>query len=75
MARRHAEGFLEVLKGEGFAKPNPRPMFPNPPGLLRVEPHSDRLARPDLVGFQLERHVTVGGDARHEPSELDAEGR
>jgi alkanesulfonate monooxygenase SsuD/methylene tetrahydromethanopterin reductase-like flavin-dependent oxidoreductase (luciferase family) len=43
MARRHAEAFLDVLKGEGFAKPNPRPMFPNPPGLLRPEPHSDSL--------------------------------
>ncbi len=43
MARRHAQEFLDVLKGEGFAKPNPRPMFPNPPGLLRVEPHSDGL--------------------------------
>jgi len=43
MARRHAQAFLEVLKGEGFAKPNPRPMFPNPPGLLRVEPHSEGL--------------------------------
>jgi alkanesulfonate monooxygenase SsuD/methylene tetrahydromethanopterin reductase-like flavin-dependent oxidoreductase (luciferase family) len=43
MARRHAEVFLETLKGEGFAKPNPRPMFPNPPGLLRVEPHSEGL--------------------------------
>src|ERR1700741_4864792 len=38
MARRHAEVFLELLNGEGFAKPNPRPMFPNPPGLLRLEP-------------------------------------
>src|ERR1700724_637207 len=43
MARRHSLVFLEVLKGEGFAKPNPRPMFPNPPGLLRVEPHSEGL--------------------------------
>jgi alkanesulfonate monooxygenase SsuD/methylene tetrahydromethanopterin reductase-like flavin-dependent oxidoreductase (luciferase family) len=43
MARRHTEVFLEVLKGEGFAKPNPRPMFSNPPGLLRVEPHSEGL--------------------------------
>jgi alkanesulfonate monooxygenase SsuD/methylene tetrahydromethanopterin reductase-like flavin-dependent oxidoreductase (luciferase family) len=43
MARRHAEVFLDVLRGEGFAKPNPRPMFPNPPGLLRVEPHSEGL--------------------------------
>ena len=43
MARRHAEVFLDVLRGEGFAQPNPRPMFPNPPGLLRVEPHSQGL--------------------------------
>jgi len=43
MARRHAERFLDVLKGEGFARPNPRPMFPNPPGLLRPEPHSRGL--------------------------------
>jgi alkanesulfonate monooxygenase SsuD/methylene tetrahydromethanopterin reductase-like flavin-dependent oxidoreductase (luciferase family) len=43
MARRHAEVFLEVIKGQGFAQPNPRPMFPNPPGLLRVEPYSEGL--------------------------------
>ena len=43
MARRHTEVFLEVLRGEGFAKPNPRPMFPNPPGLLRLEPYSEGL--------------------------------
>lgn len=43
MARRHAETFLDLLNGVGFAEPNPRPMFPNPPGLLRVEPHSPGL--------------------------------
>ncbi|SHE77856.1 Flavin-dependent oxidoreductase, luciferase family (includes alkanesulfonate monooxygenase SsuD and methylene tetrahydromethanopterin reductase) [Kaistia soli DSM 19436] len=43
MGRRHAEVFLDVLRGEGFAKPNPRPMFPNPPGLLRLEPFSEGL--------------------------------
>jgi len=43
MARRHTEVFLDVLRGEGFAKPNPTPMFPNPSGLLRVEPHSEGL--------------------------------
>jgi alkanesulfonate monooxygenase SsuD/methylene tetrahydromethanopterin reductase-like flavin-dependent oxidoreductase (luciferase family) len=43
MARRHAATFLDLLKGEGFAQPNPRPMFPNPPGLLRLEPHSEGL--------------------------------
>ena len=43
MARSHTEAFLEVLRGNGFAQPNPNPMFPNPPGLLRVEPHSPGL--------------------------------
>ncbi|HTO27209.1 MAG TPA: LLM class flavin-dependent oxidoreductase [Devosia sp.] len=43
MARTNAEVFLEALKGQGFAQPNPRPMFPNPPGLLRLEPHSEGL--------------------------------
>jgi alkanesulfonate monooxygenase SsuD/methylene tetrahydromethanopterin reductase-like flavin-dependent oxidoreductase (luciferase family) len=43
MGRRHAELFLDVLRGEGFAEPNPQPMFPNPPGLLRLEPHSEGL--------------------------------
>jgi alkanesulfonate monooxygenase SsuD/methylene tetrahydromethanopterin reductase-like flavin-dependent oxidoreductase (luciferase family) len=43
MARRNAETYLDLLKGDGFAEPNPRPMFPNPPGLLRVEPHSAGL--------------------------------
>ena len=40
MARQQTEMLLEVLKGDGFAQPNPRPMFPNPSGLLRIEPHS-----------------------------------
>jgi alkanesulfonate monooxygenase SsuD/methylene tetrahydromethanopterin reductase-like flavin-dependent oxidoreductase (luciferase family) len=43
MAREHTRVFLDVLGGEGFAEPNPRPMFANPPGLLRVEPHSEGL--------------------------------
>ena len=43
LARQHAEVFLEALSGVGFAQPNPSPMFPNPPGLLRLEPHSPGL--------------------------------
>jgi alkanesulfonate monooxygenase SsuD/methylene tetrahydromethanopterin reductase-like flavin-dependent oxidoreductase (luciferase family) len=43
MGRRHAEKFLELLGGKGFAQPNPRPMFANPPGLLRLEPYSEGL--------------------------------
>jgi len=43
MGRKKALDFLERLKGKGFAQPNPNPMFPNPPGLLRLEPHSEGL--------------------------------
>src|ERR1700723_2406 len=43
MGRRHAEEFLELLGGKGFAQPNPHPMFPNPPGLLRLEPPAEGL--------------------------------
>ncbi len=43
MAREHTRVFLDVISGAGFAEPNPRPMFANPPGLLRIEPHSEGL--------------------------------
>ena len=43
MGRRKALEFLDKLSGDGFAQPNPYPMFPNPPGLLRPEPHSEGL--------------------------------
>jgi alkanesulfonate monooxygenase SsuD/methylene tetrahydromethanopterin reductase-like flavin-dependent oxidoreductase (luciferase family) len=43
LARQHTEVFYEVLRGKGFAQPNLNPMFPNSPGLLRVEPHSEGL--------------------------------
>lgn len=36
MGRRKALEFLQRLDGVGFARPNPYPMFPNPPGLLRL---------------------------------------
>jgi len=43
MGRRHTEEFLELLRGKGFAQPNPRPMVANPPGLLRLEPFSEGM--------------------------------
>jgi alkanesulfonate monooxygenase SsuD/methylene tetrahydromethanopterin reductase-like flavin-dependent oxidoreductase (luciferase family) len=43
MARSRTQVLLDLLRGEGFAEPNPHPMFPNPPGLLRLEPHSPGL--------------------------------
>jgi alkanesulfonate monooxygenase SsuD/methylene tetrahydromethanopterin reductase-like flavin-dependent oxidoreductase (luciferase family) len=43
MARDHTRVFLDVITGRGFAEPNPRPMFPNPPGLRPIEPHAPGL--------------------------------
>ncbi len=43
MGRKKALEFLDKLKSKGFARPNPNPMFPNPPGLLRLEPHAPGL--------------------------------
>jgi len=43
LARQHTDVFLQVITGAGFAEPSPNPMFPNPPGLLRPEPHSPGL--------------------------------
>src|SRR4029079_18527149 len=43
VAGRPPEVLLAVRGGEGFARPSPNPMFPNPPGLLRVEPYSAGL--------------------------------
>ena len=75
MAREHTRVFLEVIKGEGFAEPNPRPMFPNPPGLLRIEPHSPGLR--DRIWWGAGTRETAEWTARagHEPDELDAAHR
>src|SRR6188474_817803 len=62
LGRRHAEVFLELLKGEGFAEPNPRPMFPNPPGLLRLEPHSEGLR--DRIWWGSATNATAAWAAR-----------
>lgn len=43
MGRKKALAFLSRLEGKGFAEPNPYPMFPNPEGLLRLEPHAPGL--------------------------------
>ncbi|MGV9673603.1 MULTISPECIES: LLM class flavin-dependent oxidoreductase [unclassified Gordonia (in: high G+C Gram-positive bacteria)] len=43
MARQHTDVFLKLIDGARFAEPNPSPMFPNPPGLLGIEPQSPGL--------------------------------
>ena len=63
MGRRHAEVFLDILRGEGFAKPNPQPMFPNPPGLLRLEPHAEGLR--ERIWWGAGSNATAVWAARH----------
>jgi alkanesulfonate monooxygenase SsuD/methylene tetrahydromethanopterin reductase-like flavin-dependent oxidoreductase (luciferase family) len=62
MGRRHAEEFLELLRGKGFAQPNPRPMFHNPPGLLRLEPYSEGLR--DRIWWGAASNATAAWAAR-----------
>ena len=37
------KNFSSCCAGKASRSPNPRPMFPNPPGLLRLEPYSEGL--------------------------------
>src|ERR1700743_525999 len=60
MARDPAAVFLELLGGDGFAQPNPRPMFPNPSGLLRVEPHAPGLRERIWWGAASQRTAVWG---------------
>jgi len=62
LGRRHAEEFLDLLGGKGFAQPNPRPMFPNPPGLLRLEPYSEGLR--DRIWWGSATNATAAWAAR-----------
>ena len=79
MARRHTEVFLELLRGEGFAQPNPRPMFPNPPGLLRVEPLSEGLRERIWWGAATngtaEWAATLGMNMQSSTLKIDESGR
>jgi alkanesulfonate monooxygenase SsuD/methylene tetrahydromethanopterin reductase-like flavin-dependent oxidoreductase (luciferase family) len=72
MGRRHAKEFFELLRGKGFAQPNPRPMFPNPPGLLRLEPYSEGL-RDRIWGGRFQCDSCLGRKARNEPAILNPE--
>ncbi|HEU4842327.1 MAG TPA: LLM class flavin-dependent oxidoreductase [Ilumatobacteraceae bacterium] len=63
MARRHAQDFLDVIEGAGFAQPNPRPMFPNPPGLLRIEPYAPGLR--DRIWWGASSNATATWAAAH----------
>ena len=73
MARNHTEVLLEVLRGEGFARPNPQPMFPEssrPPARRAL---LEGPARSDLVGRRFECHRRLGRQARDEFAEFNTQ--
>lgn len=63
MAREHTAVFLKAIEGTRFAQPNPRPMFPNPPGLLGIEPQSPGLR--DRIWWGAGTRATAEWTARH----------
>ena len=77
MARRHAEVFLETCcDGEGFAAAEPAADVPEPAGApARRAAFAPGLRERIWWGAALGRDGGVGGEARHEPAELDAEVR
>jgi alkanesulfonate monooxygenase SsuD/methylene tetrahydromethanopterin reductase-like flavin-dependent oxidoreductase (luciferase family) len=79
MARRHTEVLLEVLRGEGFAQPNPHPMFPNPPGPLRLEPYAqglrDRIWWGAATNATAEWAAKLGMNLQSSTLKIDESGR
>ena len=63
MGRRHAESFWSSCAGKALRKPNPRPMFANPPGLLRLEPFSEGLR--DRIWWGSATNATAVWAAKH----------
>ncbi|HET9499149.1 MAG TPA: LLM class flavin-dependent oxidoreductase [Marmoricola sp.] len=63
MAREHTAVFLQVIDGAAFAEPSPRPMFPNPPGLLGIEPQSPGLR--DRIWWGAGSRATAEWTAQH----------
>ena len=75
LGRRHAEVFLELLKGDGFAKPNPRPMFPEPARAASARAAFRGTARPHLVGLGFQCDGDLGRATGNEPAKLHPQGR
>ena len=75
MARRHAEVFLDVLRGQGLRRAQPAPDVPQPAGPAAARAAFGGPARAHLVGRGDQRDRGLGGQAGHEPAELDPEVR
>src|ERR1043166_8411007 len=72
MGRPPPDVFLQVITGAGFAQPSPNPMFPNPPGLLRPEPHSPGLRERIWWGAGSRPTAERAGGSEEHTSELQS---
>lgn len=63
MAREKALEFLDKVSGKGFGEPSPNPMFPNPSGLLRLEPYAPGLR--DRIWWGAGSNATAIWAAKH----------
>ena len=63
VARERALKFLDLIKGRPFAKPNAQPMFPQAPGLRRLEPFSPTL--PQRIWWGAGSQATAVWAAQH----------
>ena len=75
MARRHAEVFLAGARRRGVRQTEPAADVSQSARAAAPRAAFRGAARADLVGLQLERHVQVGRETGHVPSELDPQGR
>ena len=75
MGRRHAEVFLDLLRGQGFAEAQPPSDVSQSARTFARRAPFRGPARADLVGRGLQRHRRLGGETRHEPAKLDAQER
>jgi alkanesulfonate monooxygenase SsuD/methylene tetrahydromethanopterin reductase-like flavin-dependent oxidoreductase (luciferase family) len=71
MARHHTEVFLDVLRGEGFARPQPATDVPEPSRSVAPRAVRGGPARSHLVGRGFKRHGGMGCQARDESAKLD----
>jgi alkanesulfonate monooxygenase SsuD/methylene tetrahydromethanopterin reductase-like flavin-dependent oxidoreductase (luciferase family) len=75
MGRRHAEEFLELLRGRGFAQPNPRSDVSQSAGAAASGAVFGRIARSYLVGVGFQCDSRLGRNARNESANLDPQIR
>ena len=75
LGRRHAEVFLELLKGDGFAQAQSKADVSQPARTASARAAFQRTARPDLVGLSVQCDRDLDRATGNEPAKLHPQGR